>query len=111
MTNRPHKDDATNADSFWGTAVGHIHHNVEFWKRELDADEYVLNILSEGFKVVFTKMPPDSYYEDNNKSAKQNWDFVETEVLRLWERGSIVRVNKRPAYCNPLTVVNKRGKQ
>ena len=87
MTYRPCEFDANNATSFWGNDVGALH---SFLESVLEADNFVTTVLEQGFKVIFTKDPPDFYQEDHNQFAKQNLQFIEQEIRRLWDRGSIV---------------------
>jgi hypothetical protein len=36
---------------FAGKAVGSVHERLEFWKEKIGADEYVLNIVKEGYRL------------------------------------------------------------
>jgi methionine synthase II (cobalamin-independent) len=47
------------------------------------------------------------YRERNNKSVKDNMDFVRKEVKRLLDGGQIIKVDKPPMVINPLSVAYK----
>jgi hypothetical protein len=40
----------------------------------------------------------------NNKSARENVDFVKNEITKLLEKGCISEVVEAPFVVNPLTV-------
>ena len=69
------KKSAHGATKFWGLAVGSIHDRLEYWERELEADQYAMTILREGFRATFVHPLPAAYEEPNNKSARDNWSF------------------------------------
>jgi hypothetical protein len=67
--------------SFEGKAVGHIHSRAEFWKHSFVLDSFVAGILKEGYKVpVKDGFSDEPYEEDDNKSARDNYNFVRNEV-------------------------------
>ena len=45
----------------------------------------------------------------NNKSSRDNADFVENEISKLLEKGCISEVNEIPKVVNPLTVAHSRS--
>jgi len=75
-------------------APGQIHQkNVfEFWKEELEASEWVLDTLKEGYKIPFAKIP-ERYEEKNNASALSNMKEVRAQVAEMIAMG-VVRVVK-----------------
>jgi hypothetical protein len=95
--------------SFEGKAVGEIHSRAEFWKRSFVLDSFVAGILKEGYKVpVKDGFPDEPYEEDDNKSARDNYDFVRNEVRKLVEKGRVIKAKTKPACVNPLTVASKK---
>jgi hypothetical protein len=89
--------------------VGRIHEKVDFWVEHFCPDAYVLGILVHGYKVpVNWEQFPEAYEEADNKSAQENYDFVQEEVARLLESSQIVKCDEKPRCCNPLTVAVKR---
>ena len=76
----------------------------EFWEKELEAPQFVLDTLSVGYSLPFSELPPPSF-ERNNKSAREDMKFVREEVKRLEALGCIKRVQHRPRCVLPLTSV------
>jgi hypothetical protein len=95
---------------FLGRAVGSIHESIDFWKETFEEDPYVWSILEKGYKIP-VKMTMEErstrYRERNNKSVKDNMDFVRKEVKRLLDGGQIIKVDKPPMVINPLSVAYK----
>ena len=56
---------------------GSIHNKQyqEFWKNELQAGEWVMETLKNGYVIPFLSLPPP-YEEPNNKSAINDPEFV-----------------------------------
>ena len=75
-----------------------------FWKNILNASDYVLNIVKDGYKFPFKSLPPASF-EKNNQSALKRGAFMRSEVNRLEELGVIERVHERPFIVLPLSAV------
>jgi hypothetical protein len=67
-----------------GRPVGKIHEIVDFWVEHFCPDAYVWGIFDHGHKgpVNWEKIP-EAYEEADNKSARENYDFVQEEVARL----------------------------
>ena len=49
---------------------------------DLGADKYIIEVVKNGYKLVFDEIPPKSFTR-NNKSALLKMDFVYDELLRL----------------------------
>ena len=99
-------------ERFLGHPVGHIHEREDFWKDYLLADDYILRVLKEGYRLSFDRSKlPESYQEANNKSALDEMEFVREELKKLEDRGCVVKWDYKPRLVNPLTVVNKNGKK
>jgi hypothetical protein len=65
--------------------------------------------VHHGFKAPINREKiPEAYEESDNKSARENYDFVQEEVDRLVGSGQVVKWAKKPRCVNPLTVAVKR---
>ena len=79
---------------------------INFYESVLNADPWVLRVLSEGLLLPF-KMVPKNYREKNNMSALNNMSVVR-DIVFDWEKVGIVeRLNYVPTCVNPLTLVSK----
>ena len=76
----------------------------EFWRDELKASDFVLNVIKEGYKFPFVSAPPASFCK-NNKSFYDHKEFAYHELLRLESLGCIERVTEQPYITLPLSVV------
>ena len=91
--------------------MGHIHDRMDYWDEGIQADEYVLKILQDGFRLSFDRSKlPSCYQERNNLSARIHMDFVRNEVQKLVSKGCVVRVKTKPRFLNPLSVAEKNEK-
>ena len=83
--------------------VGKITENIQFWRDELGASDFVLSVLEHGYFLPFTEHPPPAT-ERNNKSSLRNGKFVEDSIEQLLLSGCIREVYEKPYCTNPLTV-------
>ena len=78
--------------------------------QEAGAGRYILSVVEEGYKIPFKEVP-DVQKSRNNKSARDNPEFVSKEIKNLLKKGCISEVNSLPHVVNPLSVAyNKKGK-
>ncbi|CAC5407748.1 unnamed protein product [Mytilus coruscus] len=91
--------------------VGSINHNLTFWKDTLQANNFVLNVISSGYLIPFFKNPSATYL-NNNISAIKHACFVETAIKKLLDCGAAIECKHCiPHVVNPLTVsVNVKDK-
>lgn len=84
----------------------------KFWENELKpyTSELLATTISNGYSLPFSQIPPRSM-EGNNKSAKEDMQFVRAEVLRLESLGCISRVTTRPHLVLPLSSVFSKKKR
>ena len=78
------------------TAVPGSIHRPEFrpfWDKVLNADNQMLEILENGYKIPLKEIPPSSFNK-NNASFRKHKDFGVTELLRLEKLGCIYRVKE-----------------
>ena len=80
-----------------------------FWQNELQAGEWVMDVLTQGYVIPFVESPP-AYEEANNKSAMQDMPFVIQAVAELKKRGVIEFRDEKPLCVSPLTVSKKFGR-
>ena len=74
------------------------------------SDPYIMSVLEEGYKIPF-KQSPSTKRSNNNKSARDNPEFVTAEIENLLYKKCISKVETEPHVINPLTVAyNKKGK-
>ena len=57
----------------------------DFWRTELCAGEWVMDVLQEGYVIPFVENPP-AYEDNNNKSAINDMPFVLQAVAYLKKR-------------------------
>ena len=74
---------------------------LDFWKNELEAPQWVIDQLVNGYSLPFLCEPPESF-EKNNVSAIKDMVFVRQEVKRLEQLGCIKKVCYRPKCVLPL---------
>ena len=90
---------------------GRLRGRYDFWKKELEASEFVLGIVHSGYRLPFIRFPP-SVCMRNNRSALENPLFVATAIRELLVANCVVECDKCPLVCSPLQVVtNAKGKQ
>lgn len=82
---------------------GRLQGHEEVYRR-LGAEPYIVNLVREGYRLEFDSPPPPSC-TPNNKSAKDNIEFVKSELRRLEHIGCIQRVRQQPTLVLPLSLV------
>ena len=90
--------------------AGNVHRAAyrEFWKSQIQPDEWVLQVLEEGYRLPFKDGEPhQAYRERNNKSAMDNLPFLRQEVLKYKSRGVVQQWDVPPLYVSPLTVASR----
>ena len=90
---------------------GRLKKNLIFWQETLSANFAILEIIDNGYKILFYKPPKHASFS-NNQSALKNKDFVEESISELLKCGSIVEAEKPPEVINPPSVsINSSGKK
>ena len=82
----------------------------DFWCNILKPSNYVLDIIKFGYKLPFASEPPQSFSE-NNRSAREDTDFVRAEIFRLESLGCIERVSCKPFIILPLSSIYSKKKR
>ncbi|VDI82350.1 Hypothetical predicted protein [Mytilus galloprovincialis] len=97
--------------SFQSASVkGRLKEHLNYWQ-EIDTNTFVLDIIKNGYSIPFITTPPVMFNE-NNKSAYNNAEFVSEAISDLLKNNCIVQVKSRPHVVNPLTVsVQSSGKK
>lgn len=90
--------------------VGRLRQAREKW-RQAGANEYILRVITEGYSIPFREFPGDKCMK-NNKSARDNMNFVRKEISKLLHKGCVTECSEKPKVINPLTVAfGKNGKE
>ena len=89
---------------------GRLKSHLQFWK-DIGANSYILSVIDKGYVIPFITTPSSACLR-NNKSARDNADFVEEAISELLRSNSVIEVNEMPIVVNPLTVaINAKGKK
>ena len=82
----------------------------DFWLNELNPGEFVQDVILHGYSLPLREEPPESF-EPNNASARQDMDFVRSEVKRLEALNCIERTSVKPKLVLPLSSVFSKKKR
>ena len=77
--------------------------NIAYWQNTLMANESVLHIIENGYKIPFFEKPEKAHLS-NNKSSLKNEKFVLDSVSEMIKISSIKEVEAPPKVINPLSV-------
>lgn len=90
--------------------VGRLRSRYSEWEK-IGTGKTILDIIKSGYKIPF-KTNPSSIELNNNRSAREEPEFVTGEIRNLIEKGCVSRVREKPTVVNPLTVAkNRNGKR
>ena len=91
------------------SVAGNIHREKyrKFWLDRLKPDAWTVKVVEEGYKLPFLSEPTE-YFEEINKSAREEAPFLKEEVVQLQKKGVVKRVKERPHCCSPLTVACRK---
>ena len=82
---------------------GRLKKSFNYWESTISASRFVLDIISEGYKLPFVNFPGRCYL-NNNLSARNHPEFVQQAILELLSRDCIEEHSEPPFCVNPLTV-------
>jgi len=89
---------------------GRIHEKeyFDYWKNELKAAAWTLNVLENGYKLPFKNgIEPPLYEEKNNATAREDMETVERLVVEMIDLKIVKVVNEKPHCISPLGLVKK----
>ena len=90
---------------------GNLKRNIAFWQNTLMANESVLHIIENGYKIPFFETPQKAHVP-NNKFSLKNERFVLDSISEMLKIGCIKEVKTPPKVINPLSVSeNSAGKK
>ncbi len=87
-----------------------IHHqsSIDFYQKELNANQEVLDILKNGYEVTFADNKlPERVHLENNRSAIEDLEFCQEQVAQWIEEGFVEEAEEVPTFINPLSVSTK----
>ena len=88
---------------------GRLASHLPFWK-SVGASDFILHVIKKGYALPFISEPKPAVFS-NNRSAKDNKEFVTSEILKLLELGCIREVNRSEVHTiNPLSVADNDKK-
>lgn len=89
---------------------GRLKRAIKEWE-SIQANEFVIQCVNEGYKIPFASCPPP-LVKDNNRSAFSHAEFVNEALSELLLDGRIEEVFEIPDIINPLSVsVQSSGKK
>ena len=89
---------------------GRLKSCVCFWENTLEASDFVLGIIKDGYRLPFIRFPPPVCM-GNHQSALENVDFVSNSIRELIQANCVIESDSCPLVCSPLQVVtNAKGK-
>ena len=82
---------------------GRLKRCFSYWESTIGASRFVLDVISEGYKLPFVRFP-DKCYLGNNRSAERHPQFVEEAISKLL-LNNCIQEHRQPPFCvNPLSV-------
>ena len=86
---------------------GRLREHFEFWEVELEASQFVLDIVKNGYKLPFIAIPQKTVAKNHSSALKHFSDSIDELVQSQCVRESVLC----PKVCSPLQVVeNAKGK-
>ena len=83
--------------------------HLPFWK-SIGVSDFILQVIEKGYALPFTSEPKPSVFS-NNRSARDDKEFVTSKILKLLELGCIREVNRNEVHTiNPLSVADNGKK-
>ena len=90
------------------SVCGNLRQNATFWRDTLQVSDFILGIVTEGYRLPFIKLPRPSF-QDNRVTSVEDKCFVAEAIQELLASGCAVSVDSVPLVCSPLIVVAKEG--
>jgi hypothetical protein len=87
-----------------------LRNHVGWWHKNVK-NNYIVNVVEHGYKLPLSGIPRPEWL-NNNKSARDNADFVDSEVDKLVHSGVVIELKVKPTVINALTVaINAENKK
>jgi hypothetical protein len=87
-----------------------LRNHLSWWQQHVKND-YIVDVIKHGYRLPLTSLPQPEWL-NNNKSARDNPDFVDSEVKKLLLSGVLIELKNKPMVINALTVaINAQGKK
>jgi hypothetical protein len=87
-----------------------LHKHLDWWKHNVK-NSYITGVIENGYKLPLSDFPKPEWLK-NNKSARDNAEFVTSEVSSLVKKGIVIELRQQPTVINALTVaINADGKK
>ncbi|CAC5414329.1 unnamed protein product [Mytilus coruscus] len=93
-------------DKFKGVK-GRLASHVKYWEN-IGACPFVLDTIKNGYVIPFIDTPFNMYHK-NNRSARQNTEFVTKSIEDLVQIGCIIKVPFQPYVVNQLSVATQKS--
>ena len=84
------------------SVTGKLNSFSHHWQ-SLGAPEFILSVISCGYKIPFISTPPSQHYP-NNASAINEAEFVGESILELLRDNRVEEIFSPPDIVNPLSV-------
>ena len=94
--------DFTNKEKYL-SVKGKLKQNQSFWKNTINANDTVLNIIQEGYRLPFLETPDTARFS-NNKFVINNSKFVKNSIKEMLATGTVLERDHPPSVVNPLSV-------
>ena len=102
-------DGKSNSSKETPNVKGRLASHLPFWK-SVGASDFILQVIEKGYALPFISEPKPAVFS-NNRSAKDNKEFVTSEILKLLELGCIKEVNRSEVHTlSPLSVADNGKK-
>ena len=90
------------------SVVGRLRSHVNYWKA-FGCSEYIISVIMKGYVIPIKGeiLPADLA---NNRSSREEPEFVQSAIDELLESGAIEELENPPLVTNPLTVAKKGQK-
>ena len=82
---------------------------IRLQKEVFKAPAWIIETLEKGLKLKGDRRFPNRYEEDNNISAKRNMAQLRDKFETYEREGKVQRLDRKPAICNPLSMVVKKS--
>ena len=89
---------------------GRLKKCLSFWENELEPAPWIISCLREGYKLPLRSLP-EKFSMPNQQSALDHKEFISQALEELEQNRCIVKIQKPPQVCSPLSVAsNRQGK-